>query len=182
MRAGWQPIAERARQTAGSARPERSAACQSGARPRTDATRVAIAGQGGGSHAAFTAGVLQGLLEEPDDGLRVVALSGTSGGAISALLAWDGLLRGDPERSIDQLQRFWKDNIASSLLDAFLNYSIQMAIHFRSVVAVPELSPYCFPSWGQMQQRAMLERRVDFDEVRDLAARADAPGLVVLQF
>jgi NTE family protein len=47
--------------------------------------RVAIACQGGGSHTAFTAGVLKGLLRS---GLlqehEVVALSGTSGGAVCA--------------------------------------------------------------------------------------------------
>src|SRR3954447_2224073 len=102
-------------------------------------TRIAIACQGGGSHTAFTAGVLQGLLGRTADDLEIVALSGTSGGAICALLAWDGLLRGDPERGIDQLQQFWRDNAASSLLDAFLNYSVQMAIRLRSIVAVPEV-------------------------------------------
>jgi NTE family protein len=142
-------------------------------------SRIAIACQGGGSHAAFTAGVLHGLLEKLDNDVEIAALSGTSGGAISALLAWDGLLRGDRSRAIDQLQRFWKDNTASSLLEAFLNYSIQMAIRFRSVVPVPELSPYAFPSWGQDQLRAMLERRVDFAEARKLAVREGAPGLLV---
>jgi NTE family protein len=142
-------------------------------------SRIAIACQGGGSHAAFTAGVLQGLLENLGGEVEIVALSGTSGGAISALLAWDGLLRGDRSRAIDQLQRFWKDNTASSLLEAFLNYSIQMAIRFRSVVAVPDLSPYAFPSWGQEQLRTMLERRVDFAEARELADREGAPALVV---
>jgi NTE family protein len=56
--------------------------------------RVAIACQGGGSLTAFTAGVLQGLLSNPPDDVEVVALSGTSGGAICATLAWDGLVRG----------------------------------------------------------------------------------------
>ncbi len=142
-------------------------------------TRIAIACQGGGSHTAFTAGVLQGLLEGPGGDLDIVALSGTSGGAISALLAWDGLLRGDRSRAVNQLELFWKDNTASSLLEAFLNYSIQMAIRYRSVVPVPELSPYTFPSWGQEQLRAMLERRVDFAEARELAVRDGAPGLLV---
>ena len=53
---------------------------------------VAIACQGGGSHTAFTGGALQRLLA--DGNHRVVALSGTSGGAVCALLAWYGLLTG----------------------------------------------------------------------------------------
>jgi NTE family protein len=56
---------------------------------------VAIACQGGGSHTAFTAGVLRAIFDVPrsDDGFEVVALSGTSGGAICALLAWNGLIQ-----------------------------------------------------------------------------------------
>jgi NTE family protein len=141
--------------------------------------RIAIACQGGGSHTAFTAGVLQGLLEVKGDGPDVVALSGSSGGAICALLAWDGLIRGDRGRSIDQLQRFWHETTASSLLDAFLNYSIQMAIRLRPLVPMPEISPYAYPSWSQQQLRLMLERRVDFDEARSLAQVEGAPGLLV---
>ena len=48
-----------------------------------DNRRVAIACQGGGSHTAFTAGVLKKLLKEKVEGkhdYEVVALSGTSGG------------------------------------------------------------------------------------------------------
>ena len=53
---------------------------------------VAIACQGGGSHTAFTCGALQCLLA--DGNHRIVALSGTSGGAVCALLARYGLLTG----------------------------------------------------------------------------------------
>jgi predicted acylesterase/phospholipase RssA len=52
--------------------------------------RVAIACQGGGSHTAFTAGALKRLMG--DDRYEVVALSGTSGGAICAFLAWYALV------------------------------------------------------------------------------------------
>jgi NTE family protein len=145
----------------------------------TSAARIAIACQGGGSHTAFTAGVLQALLEHTADDLKIVALSGTSGGSICALLAWDGLLRDDRRRAVEQLQRFWRDNTAGSLLEAFLNYSIQMAIHLRSLGALPELSPYAYPSWSQEQLRRMLERRVDFAAVRSLAQGVEAPGLIV---
>ena len=48
-------------------------------------TRVAIACQGGGSHTAFTAGVLKRLLGAHElAGFEVVGLSGTSGGAVRA--------------------------------------------------------------------------------------------------
>jgi NTE family protein len=62
-------------------------------RERTRTKRVAIACQGGGSHSTFTAGALKRLLQEERDRYEIVALSGTSGGAICALLVWYALLR-----------------------------------------------------------------------------------------
>lgn len=51
--------------------------------------RVTVACQGGGSHTAFTGGVLKGSLRYgPLQEHEVVALSGTSGGVVCALLAW----------------------------------------------------------------------------------------------
>ena len=62
--------------------------------------RVAIACQGGGSHTAFTAGVLERLLQpERLEEYDVVGLSGTSGGAVCATLAWVALVEGDPARA-----------------------------------------------------------------------------------
>ncbi len=86
---------------------------------RTDrARRVAIACQGGGSHTAFTAGVLKGVLRETESSkYRIVALSGTSGGAVCALLAWYGLLDGDSARASRLLDDFWSANSASRQVD-----------------------------------------------------------------
>jgi NTE family protein len=142
-------------------------------------TRVAIACQGEGSQAAFTAGVLQGLLEQDGDSGQIVALGGISYGSICAFLAWDGLLRGDPQRAVDQLRGFWQDYAATGLFDTFLNYSAQMAFHLRSMVACPGLSPDDVCSWNQEPLRRILERRVDFAEARSLAGNEDAPGLVI---
>ena len=44
-------------------------------------TKIAIACQGDGSHAAFTAGVLQGLLEQDGDHGEIAALGGVSYGS-----------------------------------------------------------------------------------------------------
>ncbi len=141
--------------------------------------KIAITCQGDRSHAAFSAGVLQGLLEQDGDYGEIAAFGGMSYGSICALLAWDGLLRGDPQRATDQLQGFWQDYSATCLIDTFLNYSAQMAFHLRSMVAFPGLSPYDVPSLNQDQLRIMLERRVNFAEARSMAGNEDAPGLVV---
>jgi NTE family protein len=60
-------------------------------------TNVAIACQGGGSHTAFTAGVLSKLLEEVPSQYNIVGFSGTSGGAACASLAWYGLIHPDED-------------------------------------------------------------------------------------
>ena len=75
---------------------------------------VAIACQGGGSHTAFTAGVLSRLFAGDDlDRYRIVGLSGTSGGAVCALLAWSALLDDDRPRAGRLLEEFWADNAAT---------------------------------------------------------------------
>jgi NTE family protein len=52
-------------------------------------SRVAAALQGGGSHGAFTWGVLDRLLLEPD--LEIIGISGISAGAMNAAILADGL-------------------------------------------------------------------------------------------
>jgi predicted acylesterase/phospholipase RssA len=69
---------------------------------------IVLACQGGGSHTAFTAGVLEEVLTHDDRDIR--ALSGTSGGAVCAFLAWSGLLMGGRKgRSVGvaRLEQYW---------------------------------------------------------------------------
>ena len=81
--------------------------------------KLAIACQGGGSHTAFTAGVLKKLLEQGiPEPYRLVALSGTSGGGICATAAWYGLLKvakGSKEPAYKWLLDFWADKANSSI-------------------------------------------------------------------
>ena len=56
---------------------------------------VDLALQGGGSHGAFTWGVLDRLIEEP--WLRIEAISGTSAGAMNAAVLADGWTQGGAE-------------------------------------------------------------------------------------
>lgn len=83
--------------------------------------RIAIACQGGGSHSAFTAGVLKRLLVEKLERYEIVALSGTSGGAICALLVWYALLRGDRKEAVRLLDSFWESVSADSPAERALN-------------------------------------------------------------
>jgi NTE family protein len=133
-----------------------------GAEPR----RVAIACQGGGSHTAFTAGVLTRLLQagEPN-GRRVVGLSGTSGGAICALLAWSALRDEEPEHAGELLEGFWADNSASTPVEALVNTWAVWASTLQSVGVLPAVSPYDTPVTGLKHFRELLERWVDFDRI-----------------
>ncbi len=140
--------------------------------------RIAIACQGGGSHTAFTAGVLRTLLRDLDAGYRIVGLSGTSGGAICALLAWYGLLRGDRKLVIELLQTFWSGNMASLPTDALANLALVSTSRLRGSIALPEISPYFFPETGRFQLKRLLEQLVPFAELPALV-RPDSPGLLI---
>ncbi len=117
--------------------------------------RVAIACQGGGAHTAFTAGVLDRLLEDDRQSFEIVSLSGTSGGAVCALIAWYGLSQKNPALARKLLKDFWADNSANSLLEKLWNISALSAA--RSPIEV-KVSPY-FPglSWGMTQVRLQGE-------------------------
>ncbi|MDP8928695.1 MAG: patatin-like phospholipase family protein [Actinomycetota bacterium] len=128
-----------------------------------DGARVAIACQGGGSHTAFTAGVLKRLLAE--GGYEVVALSGTSGGAVCAYLAWFGLTRADPALGIDLLERFWRENAASEPWDSAINAYLVATSRLEHMVALPALSPYHYPEVAAQRFRALLEEVVPASEV-----------------
>ena len=62
--------------------------------------------QGGGSHGAFTWGVLDRLLEEP--WLGIDGISGTSAGAMNAAVLVDGYAEGGAEGARAALERFWR--------------------------------------------------------------------------
>jgi NTE family protein len=69
---------------------------------------VALALQGGGSHGAFTWGVLDRLLQDiAADRFRLAAISGTSAGALNAALTVSGLAQGGPELARSKLEDFW---------------------------------------------------------------------------
>ncbi len=142
-------------------------------------TRVAIACQGGGSHTAFTAGVLQGLLGHIPSDVDVVALSGTSGGAICAALAWEGLLRDDKPLAMRKLQEFWDSTAARDPMDRILNQVLIGVQSLRDLMVLPEVSPYQFPPWGADKFRDSLQSFFDFEELRKLARRPGAPTLQI---
>ena len=67
---------------------------------------IDLALQGGGSHGAFTWGVLDRLLEE--SWLEIVGISGTSAGAMNAAVLVDGWTEGGREGARAALDAYWK--------------------------------------------------------------------------
>src|SRR5271170_6417455 len=67
---------------------------------------VNLALQGGGSHGAFSWGVLDRLLEEKR--LHFEGISGTSAGAVNAVVLADGLAAGGREGARDALRVYWQ--------------------------------------------------------------------------
>jgi NTE family protein len=156
-------------------------------------TRVAIACQGGGTHTAFTAGVLKRLLAEERGGYEVVALSGTSGGAICALLAWYALLlKGKEEanageKAAELLDSFWKRDISARSFDArVLNDSIVWLNRAsEATIGVPVRNPYHLPhypfspAYWQNELRKMIEKNVHFEEIDGELVKPSSPRLFV---
>ena len=71
--------------------------------------------QGGGSHAAFTWGVLDRLLDEVETGnLSIAAISGTSGGALNGAVCAYGLMDG-PKVAKRLLKKLWDAASSKSL-------------------------------------------------------------------
>ncbi|MEF8842662.1 MAG: patatin-like phospholipase family protein [Haloarculaceae archaeon] len=145
-------------------------------------TNVAIACQGGGSHTAFTGGVLAELLPEfAGDGHELVGLSGTSGGAMSAAAAWYAYLDGGPAAVPEAVESLWTSVAARAPADRALNTGLVSLSRARAGGApFPEVSPYVNPAteFGRARLREVIEEHVDFDRIPDLLG-PESPRLVV---
>lgn len=134
---------------------------------------INLALQGGGSHGALTWGVLDRILE--DGRLDIRAISGTSAGAMNAVVLADGYQRGGREGARDALGRFWKavsesvrySPIRRTAWDrATGNYSLDTSpgyLFFENLSRM--FSPYELNPTGRNPLRDLLTAQVDFDNV-----------------
>ncbi|MCS0496350.1 patatin-like phospholipase family protein [Ancylobacter sp. MQZ15Z-1] len=140
------------------------------------ARKVGIACQGGGSHAAFTAGVLRRLMQKDLlERYELAGISGTSGGAICAALAWTGLKQGGPQEARERLYRFWDHAKADTPLDAWQNYWGQ------AIASLPwrlDVSPYRVESGADRVLGSWLREFLKLEELTK-EARAGAPYLFI---
>jgi len=134
---------------------------------------IAIACQGGGSHTAFTAGFLMGVIEQEiihPNTCDLVGLSGTSGGAICALLSWYGLMTGGKEEAIELLEEFWETTTADSPWEILANNWAIGMVRAQSYFGEINLNPYANPAskYAQRDLKKNIKKFVDFDKVPEL--------------
>lgn len=78
--------------------------------------RVNLALQGGGAHGAFTWGVLDRLMQ--DGRIFIDGISGTSAGAMNAVVFTDGFIKGGRQGAIESLHTFWKQVSERALMSS----------------------------------------------------------------
>lgn len=139
------------------------------AKPR----KVSLALQGGGAHGAFTWGVVDRLLE--DGRLKLDAISGTSAGAMNAVVIADGFTRGGADGARQALHDFWQavahgargSPLQRSPIDAFMgNWSLDFSPSFILFDLISRLaSPYDLNPLNINPLRTLVEEQVDFEHV-----------------
>ncbi|MBX9699591.1 MAG: patatin-like phospholipase family protein, partial [Acetobacteraceae bacterium] len=90
------------------------------------ARKVNIALQGGGTHGAFTWGVLERLLEE--ERIEIDGVSGTSAGAINGAMLVQGLAAGGRDGARRALEKLWSDVATRLAFSPLRNTPIEKAI------------------------------------------------------
>jgi NTE family protein len=139
---------------------------------KRDEVLVDLALQGGGSHGAFTWGVLDRLLEEP--WLRVDGISGTSAGAMNGVVLAAGFTTGGADGAKSALEAFWRrvahsarfSPIRRSPMDVLLGrWTLDTSPFYLAFdLASRVFSPYDI-GFGSNPLRDVLAESVDFTQV-----------------
>lgn len=134
---------------------------------------INLALQGGGSHGAFTWGVIKRLVRESN--LDIEGIAGTSSGAVNASMLAYGLTKNkeQPDEFIDQ---FWSElgELFSSIFtssDKFLKFPLISEANNPYMLEVflnmtQSFSPYIFNPNDMNPFRDLLNKTIDFEELR----------------
>lgn len=137
--------------------------------------KLNLALQGGGAHGAFTWGVLDRLLEEED--IEIAAVSGTSAGAINAIVAVEGILEAGKAFAREQLDDFWR-GVAEAGSKSSLFRPLPFAsdprydltrspLYLFGVAMMRAFSPYQFNPRNFNPLRDLLDHYIQYERVRD---------------
>jgi len=137
---------------------------------KSDRRTVNLALQGGGAHGAFTWGVLDCLLE--DGRLDFEAASGTSAGAMNAVVLAHGLLEGGAAGARAALDRFWTSIAASmpagATVSAVDGQGVALTPAFRRMLQwASDFSPDRLNPFDHNPLRDLLTAQVDFARLRE---------------
>jgi len=140
---------------------------KAGSRP---SVLVDFALQGGGSHGAFTWGVLDRLLEEP--WLDIEAISGTSAGAMNAAVLASAYAKGGAAAARTALEAFWHAVSHAARFSPLQRSPIDVALGRWTLDNSPMfivmdlmarlVSPYAMGTSGENPLTAILRENVDF--------------------
>ena len=135
--------------------------------------RINLALQGGGAHGAFTWGVLDRLLE--DDRLQIHGLTGTSAGAMNAVVLATGYHHGGAKAAREALDDFWSEVSKQSFFSPIRRSPLDVALGQWSLDFSPSYlafdlmsrvaSPYEFNPLNVNPLREVVEKIVDFEAV-----------------
>lgn len=138
------------------------------ARPK----RINLALQGGGAHGAYTWGVIDQFLADPR--IEIAAVSGTSAGAVNAVVMAEGLAEGGQDQARAQLEDFWQalsdaarfSPVQRTIWDIALgNWSLDSNPWFAAFDALTHaVSPYTNPLYHN-PLAPLIERKVNFPTV-----------------
>jgi NTE family protein len=136
--------------------------------------RINLALQGGGAHGAFTWGVLDHVLE--DERLSIEGISGTSAGAINAVMLADGLARGGRAEAQKRLADFWRAASSNGQLSGLQRTVMERLLSFTPLEGTPVqawfdalsryFSPYDVNPLNINPLKDLIERFVDFEALR----------------
>ena len=140
---------------------------------------VDLALQGGGSHGAYTWGVLDRLMEEP--WLQIEAISGTSAGAMNAALVADGWTQGGAAGARAALDAYWRrvsqaavfSPLQPSLFDRLMGrWTIDTSPAYVVMDLMGRLlSPYDLNPLALNPLRAILADNINFDRLANAPIR-----------
>ena len=140
-------------------------------RPR----KINLALQGGGAHGAFTWGVADQFLA--DERIEIAGLSGTSAGAINAVMIADGLARGGREEARKRLAEFWRAASTGGNLPPVQRVVTDRLFSLLPLATAPlqdwfetvarYFSPYDLNPLNVNPLKDLIERFVDFNAVRN---------------
>jgi NTE family protein len=146
---------------------------------RRDPILVDLALQGGGSHGAYTWGVLDRFLEEP--WLKIEGISGTSAGAMNAAVLAQGHAKGGAEGARAALDEFWGTVAKAALYSPFRRSPLDVLMGRWTMdtsplflafdLAARVLSPYDLNPEGTNPLSEILADCIDFEDVRGAPIR-----------